>query len=96
VGARPSLSLSGPVSALRGEHPPFSLAASLPGKRIARCHVHGPDGAFVPEYSRNLLLNDGPVSFVIPTALDDAVGPYAIECRDLLGGASARAVMELR
>jgi hypothetical protein len=94
--ARPSLTLSGPGTVHPGEHPRFSLAASLPGKRVVRCHVHGPDGTFIPEYAKNLLLGDGPVSLVIPSALDDAAGPYAIRCTDLVGGASAEAVLDLR
>jgi hypothetical protein len=96
VPARPSLELSGPATALRGEHPRFSLTASLPGPRVVRCHVHGADGGFIPEYSRNLLLNDGPASFVVPSALDDAPGVYHLKCTDLLGGGSAEAKLEMR
>jgi Beta-galactosidase trimerisation domain/Beta-galactosidase len=96
VPARPSLALSGPATALRGEHPRFSLTPSLPGPRLVRCHVHGAEGSFIPEYSRNLLLKDGPGSFVVPSALDDAPGAYQIKCTDLLGGASAEAKLELR
>jgi hypothetical protein len=96
VPARSSLALTGPATAIRGEHPRFSLTASLPGKRVVRCHVRGADGAFIPEYSRNLLLDEGPVSLVIPSALDDAPGPYRIKCTDLLGGGFAEAAVDLR
>jgi len=96
VPARATLALSGPAKATRGEHPRFALTASLPGKRIVRCHVRGADGGFIPEYSRNMLVEGGPASFVVPTALDDATGFYGIRCTDLLGGGSAEARVELR
>jgi hypothetical protein len=96
VHARSTLALSGPAQAARGEHPRLALTASLPDKRIVRCHVRGADGGFIPEYSRNLLVEGGPASFVVPTALDDAAGRYAIQCTDLLGGGSAETRVELR
>ncbi len=96
VAERPTLALSGPASAQRGEHPRFALTTSRPGKRVVRCHVRGADGAFIPEYSRNLLVAEAATSFVLPSALDDALGSYLVMCTDLLGGSSAESVLELR
>jgi hypothetical protein len=93
---RPGLALVGPASAPRGAHPRFALTASRSGKRVVRCHVHGPDGGFILEYSRNLLVAEATASFVLPSALDDAVGSYQVKCTDLLGGSAAEAVLELR
>jgi hypothetical protein len=96
VPARATLALSGPAQVSRGEHPRYALTASLPDKRIVRCQVRGANGGFIPEYSRNLLMEGGPAAFVVPTALDDATGSYGIRCTDLLGGGSAEARVELR
>jgi hypothetical protein len=94
--ARPTLVLRGPSTAARGDHVRFSLTLSRPDRRVVRCHVRGAEGALIPEYARNLLVEGGTASLVVPTALDDGAGRYFIRCLDLLGGASADASMELQ
>jgi hypothetical protein len=93
---RPSLALTGPSNATRGEHVRFSLTASRRDKRVVRCQVRDAESRLVPEYSRNLLVEEGAAALVVPSALDDQTGRYRIQCVDLLGGASAEASMELR
>ena len=94
--SRATLSVSGPAEAQRGEHPRIHHQRRGTGKRLVRCHVFGPDGAFLPVYARNLLVEGGRWTFVLPTALDDPPGRWRVQCHRLLSGASADAEVELR
>jgi hypothetical protein len=94
--SRGQLSLSGPEAARRGEHPRFKLSSSSPGRRLVRCHVTGPDGQFRAEYARNLVVDGGEDTFVLPTVLDDEVGLYRVTLTDVLDGAAAEASLRLR
>jgi hypothetical protein len=90
------VTVSGPVEARRGDQLSFVVTASGPGRRLVRAHVFGPDGAFLHEYARNLVLEDGDGMFVLPSALNDAAGRYRIALTDVLSGASAETALELR
>jgi hypothetical protein len=95
--ARPTVALSGPPAARAGDHARFAirLEPATP-RRVLRCHVFGPDGAFLPLYSRNLLVDGESADFVLPTALDDPPGSYRLKVTDILGGGAAEAAMDLR
>jgi hypothetical protein len=96
-GSRPAVSLSGSPSAARGEHVRFEIhVVPASAKRLVRCHVYGPDGAFRPEHARNLLVDGSTATFVLPTALDDAPGAYRLKVADVVGGGTAEATMDLQ
>jgi hypothetical protein len=58
--------------------------------------VYGPDAAPIPEYARTLRLEGSEVAFTLPTALDDPPGSYRLNARDVVGGGSTDAVLDLR
>jgi hypothetical protein len=93
--ARNTLSISGPELAARGEHVSYRITSTLGGKRLLRCHVFGPDGAFLHVYARTVVA-EGPARFVLPTALSDPAGAYRIRVTDVLTGAEAERVLPLR
>jgi Beta-galactosidase trimerisation domain len=97
VPSRPTVALSGPSSGARGDHVTLALRIEgSAGKRLVRCQVFGPDGAFEPLYSRNVLAQGGTGEFVLPTALDDAPGRYRVKATDVVGGGTAEAQVEMR
>jgi hypothetical protein len=89
------LTLAGPDTARRGSHPRFEVASREGGKRLVRAHVVGPDGAFRPEFARNLLLDGRPEGFVVPFALDDSAGSYRVRVEDVLSGATEETAVAL-
>jgi hypothetical protein len=91
-----TLRLTGPVAAKRGEHVRFALTSSRRGKALVRCHFSGPDGRFLPEYEKNVVLEKGAGSVVLPSALNDAAGEYTLQVTDLITGATAEAGVALR
>ncbi len=92
---RTPLRLEGPGRAKRGDAAAFTASASAAGRRLLRWHVHGPDGAFRPEYAR-VTVEDGPsATFVLPSALNDPAGEYRVRVTDVLSGASAEATLRL-
>lgn len=92
---RPPLRLEGPGRAKRGDALALTASGSAAGRRLLRWHVHGPDGAFLPEYAR-VTVEDGPsVAFVLPSALDDPAGAYRVRVTDVLTGASAETSVRL-
>ena len=93
---RATLKVSGPSEAQRGAHPTFTIAPSGTGRHLVRCHVFGPDGAFLPVYARNLMVEGADGTFVLPTALDDPPGRWRVSATDVVSGASANAELELR
>jgi hypothetical protein len=94
--ARNSIAIAGPAAAARGEHVPFELTSTQGGKRLLRCHVFGPDGAFLHVYARNLVTEGSAAAFVLPSALGDAPGAYRIRATDVLTGAHAETTLTLR
>ncbi len=94
--AENSISLSGPAAAVRGEHPRFIIRSSAPGKTVVRCHFLEPDGAFLPAYARNVLLEKGAGEVVLPSALSDAEGTYTLRVTDVVTGAAVETKVTLR
>jgi hypothetical protein len=93
---RPVPGVRGPSTAAPGDHVGFSVSSEAPSRRLVRCHVHGPDGKRVPWYERNLLVEGGEASLVVPTALDDPTGRYRIQVEDVLAGTAAETALEVR
>ena len=73
-----------------------SRSGPATGRHLVRCHVLGPDGAFRPEYAKNLLVEEGAGRFVLPSALYDLAGEYRVVATDVLTGARAEAKVTLR
>ncbi|HUS13376.1 MAG TPA: beta-galactosidase trimerization domain-containing protein [Pyrinomonadaceae bacterium] len=90
------IALDGPDTALLGEHVSFSIASSVSGRRLLRCHVFAPDGSPLPVYARNVLMNDGSSTFILPSALNDASGRYTVRATDVVTGATVETRINLR
>ncbi len=90
------VTLRGPATASLGEHVSFSLVSSTPGRRLIRCHVFAPDGSLLSLYARNVLLDDGTATFVLPAALNDRAGAYTIQATDVVTGATAETKIDLK
>jgi hypothetical protein len=90
------INLKGPATALLGEHVSFSVASSVPGRRLLRCHVFAPDGSPLPVYASNVLMANGSSTFVLPTALNDPFGVYTIRATDVVTGATAETKINLQ
>jgi hypothetical protein len=93
--ARSTMAIDGPTESARGERISFRLTSTSGGKRLVRCHVFGPDGAFLHVYATNVV-SDGPASFVLPAAVNDPPGAYRIRATDVLSGAEAETTLTLR
>jgi hypothetical protein len=94
--ARSTVSVGGADAARRGDHPVFTITSSRSARNLFRCHVYGPDGAFLPVYARNILVDGSSGTIMLPTAFDDPVGRWRVRVTDVLSGASAEAGFELR
>jgi len=90
------ITLDGPAAALLGEHVSFSVASSVPGRRLIRCHVFAPDGSPLPVYAKNVLMQNGSSTFVLPAALNDPSGTYTIRATDVVTGATAETKLNLK
>jgi len=88
------LKFDGPVSAHTGEHVSFSLRST--GATLVRCHVYGPDGARLPIYSSNVLVENGRGTFSLPFALNDPTGKYVLRATDVVTGARIERSIELK
>ncbi len=86
----------GPASAGLGEQSEFTITSSRPGRRLVRCHIFAPDGSFIPAYAKNLLLENASGSVVLPSALNDPAGEYAVRVTDVVTGATAEAKVRLK
>ncbi len=93
--AENTIMLRGPAISSRGEHPAFSISSSIPGERLIRCHVFGPDGSMLPVYANNLLMGNRSATFVLPSALNDPAGTYTIRATDVVTGATAETKVTL-
>ena len=90
------ITLDGPNTALLGEHVSFSVASSMPGRQLIRCHVFAPDGSPLPVYARNVLMNNGSSTFILPSALNDPPGRYTVRATDVVTGATIETRINLR
>ena len=91
-----TITLRGPAAASLGEHPSFTIAASKPGQRLVRCHVFAPDGSMLPAYASNVLLDNAPKTFILPSALNDPSGTYTIRATDVATGATVETKIILK
>jgi hypothetical protein len=90
------LQFEGPVSAHTGEHVSFSLISTTPDMSLVRCHIYAPDGSRLPIYSNNIVLRNGRGTFVLPFALNDAIGKYVIRATDVVTGTVVEKAIELK
>ena len=90
------ITLAGPDTALLGEHVSFSIASSVPGRRLIRCHVFAPNGSPLPVYARNVLINNGSSTFILPSALNDPSGRYTVRATDVVTGGTIETRINLR
>jgi hypothetical protein len=90
------LALSGPATTARGAHAAFEIrTGQAAAPHLVRVHVTSPDGRFLPEYAANVITDGGAARYVLPSALDDAAGAYAVVATDVLTGARAEARLRL-
>jgi hypothetical protein len=87
--------LEGPSVATLGEHAAFTLSTTDRGRHLVRCHVLAPDGTFLSEYARNMIVEGGVGRFVLPSALNDPAGAYRIQATDVLDGSRDEARITL-
>jgi hypothetical protein len=90
------INITGAASAHTGEHISFSLKSTTAGTSLVRCHVYAPDGARLPIYSNNVLVQNGRGTFTVPFALNDATGNYVVRATDVVTGAVIEKSIELR
>jgi hypothetical protein len=73
------------------------LAAEGPlqDRHVLHVEVIGPDGLARPHHARNLECSAGHATATVPTALNDAPGPWRIKVRDVISGLRAEAAFNL-
>ena len=82
--------LAGPARVMLGDNAAVTLRAASPARDLLlHIDVVDPSGRTVPYYSGNLLLAAGKGSKRLPFALNDAMGNWRVEARDILSGATA-------
>jgi hypothetical protein len=91
-----ALRLEGLSGTKRGEPAAFTLSTTDRARHLVRCHVLSPDGAFLPEYARNVIVEGGAGRFVLPSALNDPAGEYRVQVTDVLDGSRAEARIALK
>jgi hypothetical protein len=90
-----TLSVRGPTTARRGEHPAFLLVSSSPGKHLIRCQFFSPEGKFLFDYARNVFFDGAQENVILPSALNDPTGTYQLKVTDLLTGAESEVAFRL-
>jgi hypothetical protein len=58
--------------------------------------VFAPDGSPLPVYARNVLMNNGSSTFILPAALNDPSGRYTVRATDVVTGATVETKINLR
>jgi len=58
--------------------------------------VFAPDGSPLPVYAKNVLMQNGSSTFVLPAALNDPSGTYTIRATDVVTGATAETKLNLK
>ena len=79
-----------------GTHVHFDLTSTERSRSLVRRHFQGPDGASLPDYAQNVVIEKGRGSLVLPSALSDATGAYVLEVTDVLTGATAEASINMQ
>jgi len=90
------IKVAGPSKAEKGEHVQFAIKTGKAGPALVRCHLFGPDGKFRAEYAKNVLVNNGKGTVVLPSALNDPTGEYKVTVTDVVSGATAEATVKLK
>ena len=90
------LKIEGAASAQGGNHVSFNLLSTTPTATLVRCHVVAADDSRLPIYSKNVLVQQGRGTFVLPFALNDVPGRYVIRATDVVTGATVEKSLELR
>jgi hypothetical protein len=91
-----TLQVTAPASARLGDVVRLSMKLSTPGRHLIRCHVFGPDGAFLPHYASNVLIGGTTGSIAFSAALNDPPGRYRVTLTDVVSGASAETAVTLK
>jgi hypothetical protein len=91
-----AIKMAGALTAKPGEHISLSVGSTNPGTSLVRCHVFLPDGSRSPIYSRNVLVQNGGGTFILPFALNDPPGKYVIRSTDVVTGAVFEKIVELK
>ena len=92
------LRLEGPRRTALGSTVVFRIGDAADARRASAVYhaaVTGPDGQVFPHYGGNLVAARGQASLSIPIAINDPVGRWQIELRDIASGQSARATLEV-
>jgi hypothetical protein len=89
-------SISGPSSTRLGSNVEFQIRTDSPAAvDVVHLDVIDPAGNTVAYYSDNLLVPQGGVSKLLPLAFNDLPGVWSIRARDLLGGGSEVAKLQV-
>jgi hypothetical protein len=92
------LRLDGPGRAALGRTIAFRIGTADNSPRSAAVYhaaVTGPDGKAIPHYGGNLIAAKGEASLRIPIAVNDPVGRWKIELRDVADGRTAETTLEV-
>ena len=89
-------SISGPSNIRLGSNAEFQIRSdSSAAVDVVHLDVIDPAGKIVAHYSGNLLVPPGGVSKLLPLAFNDQPGIWSIRVRDLLGGGSKLAELQV-
>jgi len=90
------LRVEGPAVVQIGHAATVNIGSDAVGRSLVRAHVFGPDGSFIPIYSRNVLLPNGHATFVVPFAFNDQTGKYKVRITDVVTGADSEITIEVK
>jgi hypothetical protein len=92
-----ALNVSLPAEAQAGAPLPVQLrVVGGRGTHLLRLHVTGPDNRPRPFYAKTIEAPDGRATAAVPFALNDPIGAWRLEARDVATGLTATAVTQLR
>jgi len=88
--------ISGPSNTRLGSNVEFQIQTNSPAAvDVVHLDVIDPAGNIVAHYSGNVLVPQGGVSKLLPLAFNDQPGVWSIRVRDLLGGGSEVAKLQV-
>ncbi|MBI4028334.1 MAG: beta-galactosidase, partial [Verrucomicrobia bacterium] len=95
-----ALQIRGPDKCVAGAGASFTIEVRPDGKAAASKHVFrvevvDPDGQHIRHYAANVLAENGAAEVVIPWALNDRPGSYAIVAWDVMSGVKAELRVKL-
>jgi hypothetical protein len=94
----PLLRITAPARLRRGEAARIGIdiAPATAETHVVHLEVLDPQGNRVPHYSGNALAPWGRTARLLPTAVNDAVGKWKIQVKDVMSGQERTAVVELQ